>query len=301
VSGVLSLAKPQRIKASHRRRWKGTTGHSVYIMNNPLSGTDPTGYMSSICSIGSNENARGCSITEVNPSSPSASDGRKAGNGGKKENGAPGQKSTLAQKIDEYGKRINKYLNIDQDRVTSGKLNDRARMIAEGDLIGGSNENNQTPEKQELLRNLHTSAVVAEISGNVAKDQATDPLNYAGPAFKLLAGIKILMVAVKLEKAEDVGTIVLKGSRNPKVAEAAALGRLKHKEWDPGAGFKKEVRLPSGKQADAVNYQTREVVELKPNNTNAIRRGEKQVEGYRKELESVTGECWTCRVETYDK
>jgi hypothetical protein len=44
VSGVLSLAKPHRIKASHRRRWKGTTGHSVYIMNNPLSGTDPTGY-----------------------------------------------------------------------------------------------------------------------------------------------------------------------------------------------------------------------------------------------------------------
>jgi hypothetical protein len=206
VSGVLSHSKPHRIKASHRRRWKGTTGHSVYIMNNPLAGTDPTGYMSSICSIGSNENARGCGITEVNPSSPSASDGRKAGNGGKKENGAPGQKSTLAQKIDEYGKRINKYFNIDQDRVTSGKLNDRARMIAEGDLIGGSNGNNQTPEKQELLRNLHTSAVVAEISGNVAKDQATDPLNYAGPAFKLLAGIKILMVAVKLEKAEDLAT-----------------------------------------------------------------------------------------------
>jgi len=79
------------------------------------------------------------------------------------------------------------------------------------------------------------------------------------------------------------------------------LGRQKHKEWNPGAGFKKEVRLPSGKQADAVNYQTREVVELKPNNANAIRRGEKQVEGYRKELERETGECWTCRVETYDK
>jgi hypothetical protein len=46
VSGVLSLAKPQRIKASHRRRWKGTTGHRLYIMNNPLSGTDPTGYVS---------------------------------------------------------------------------------------------------------------------------------------------------------------------------------------------------------------------------------------------------------------
>jgi hypothetical protein len=44
VSAVLSLAKPHRIKASHRRRWNRTTGHSVYIMNNPLSATDPTGY-----------------------------------------------------------------------------------------------------------------------------------------------------------------------------------------------------------------------------------------------------------------
>jgi hypothetical protein len=45
VSGVLSLCKPHRIKASHRRRWKGTTGHRLYIMNNPLSATDPTGYL----------------------------------------------------------------------------------------------------------------------------------------------------------------------------------------------------------------------------------------------------------------
>jgi hypothetical protein len=44
VSALLDLAKPRRIKASHRRRRKCASGHRVYIMNNPLSGTDPTGY-----------------------------------------------------------------------------------------------------------------------------------------------------------------------------------------------------------------------------------------------------------------
>lgn len=73
-----------------------------------------------------------------------------------------------------------------------------------------------------------------------------------------------------------------------------------HKDYDYGPRFEKEVTLPSGKRADAVNWETREVVELKPNNPNAIRRGERQVDGYRLELESTTGECWTCRVETYD-
>jgi len=41
------------------------------------------------------------------------------------------------------------------------------------------------------------------------------------------------------------------------------------------------------------------VKELKPNNPSAMRRGERQVEGYRKELEQVTGEKWTGVVETY--
>ncbi|WP_182508373.1 hypothetical protein ACPEAN_18535 (plasmid) [Ralstonia solanacearum] len=58
--------------------------------------------------------------------------------------------------------------------------------------------------------------------------------------------------------------------------------------------------MPSGKRADAVNQATREVVELKPNNPSAVRRGERQVDGYRRELEKITGECWSCRVITYE-
>jgi hypothetical protein len=62
VSGVIALAKPRRIKASHRRRRRVASDHLLYILNNPLSGTDPTGYQSrgSICAIGTSGNANGC-------------------------------------------------------------------------------------------------------------------------------------------------------------------------------------------------------------------------------------------------
>ncbi|NUM59001.1 MAG: hypothetical protein HUU56_10240 [Bdellovibrionaceae bacterium] len=36
-----------------------------------------------------------------------------------------------------------------------------------------------------------------------------------------------------------------------------------------------------------------------PDNPRAIRRGERQVEGYKKELEQMTGEKWTSHVDTY--
>jgi histidinol-phosphate/aromatic aminotransferase/cobyric acid decarboxylase-like protein len=72
-----------------------------------------------------------------------------------------------------------------------------------------------------------------------------------------------------------------------------------HKDWDYGAGFKKEFKLDSGKRADAVNLEAKVVVELKPNNPNAIRVGEKQVEAYRQELETMFGGKWTSRIETY--
>jgi len=44
MSAQLATANPRRIKASHRRRRNLASGHRIYILNNPLSGTDPTGY-----------------------------------------------------------------------------------------------------------------------------------------------------------------------------------------------------------------------------------------------------------------
>ncbi|MEO5625625.1 MAG: hypothetical protein ABIQ70_06440, partial [Dokdonella sp.] len=46
MSAVLALANRSRIKPSHRRRRKAASAHLVYILNNPLSGKDPTGYQS---------------------------------------------------------------------------------------------------------------------------------------------------------------------------------------------------------------------------------------------------------------
>ncbi|MEW6747783.1 MAG: hypothetical protein AB1486_34075 [Planctomycetota bacterium] len=79
------------------------------------------------------------------------------------------------------------------------------------------------------------------------------------------------------------------------------MGRQAHKDYDPGPGYEKEVTLPSGKRADAVNAETRDVRELKPDNPRAVKRGEKQVEGYRKELGETTGEKWTSGVDTYKR
>lgn len=43
VSAVERLARPHRIKAAHRRRWKCSTGHTVYAKDNPYRYTDPFG------------------------------------------------------------------------------------------------------------------------------------------------------------------------------------------------------------------------------------------------------------------
>lgn len=107
------------------------------------------------------------------------------------------------------------------------------------------------------------------------------------------------VIALALIAGAKSAAIALKGSLNPKVAEAARKGIEIHKKWDYGPGFQKEFKLDSGKRADAVNVKTREVIELKPNNPQAIARGEKQVEAYRKELEQMLGGTWTSKVVTY--
>jgi hypothetical protein len=84
---------PCRIKRSHRRRWKRTTGHRFYILNNPLSGTDPTGYKisGSICGIGSNDNARGCDTGSADTTLPPVDSGTGKKKEGSSSNGAKSQ------------------------------------------------------------------------------------------------------------------------------------------------------------------------------------------------------------------
>lgn len=86
-------------------------------------------------------------------------------------------------------------------------------------------------------------------------------------------------------------------------SEAAAFGRRAHSNYGTALGeaYDTKVSLPSGKKPDAVDWMNREVRELKPDNQRAIRRGERQVEKYRTELEQVTGQSWTSAIDTYRK
>ncbi|HEY3351090.1 MAG TPA: RHS repeat-associated core domain-containing protein [Thermoanaerobaculia bacterium] len=77
-------------------------------------------------------------------------------------------------------------------------------------------------------------------------------------------------------------------------------GRLAHAEVPLPPGFKRRVRLPSGKEMDAYNPDTREVIEIKPNTRRQVRRGEKQVGGYCAECDVEKGPGHTGRVLPYD-
>ena len=75
-----------------------------------------------------------------------------------------------------------------------------------------------------------------------------------------------------------------------------------HQAWDYGPGFEKEFSLEAGGRVDAINSETREVIELKPNNPKAIRLGQKQIDDYIAKLnEQFPGDPWTGRVVTYDR
>jgi hypothetical protein len=91
------------------------------------------------------------------------------------------------------------------------------------------------------------------------------------------------------------------GTKAPPSGETPATirGRQAHKDYNPGPGYDKEVLLDSGKRADAVDWSTNTVRELKPNNPRAIKRGIAQVELYRLELEQMTGEPWTAILDLY--
>ena len=82
---------------------------------------------------------------------------------------------------------------------------------------------------------------------------------------------------------------------------AAKAGREAHQNYDPGPGYEKEVRLPSGERADAVNAAKGSVRELKPNNPRAIKRGQQQVERYRRQLQKLyPRKKWRGAVDTYE-
>jgi len=78
------------------------------------------------------------------------------------------------------------------------------------------------------------------------------------------------------------------------------LGKRAHREELVKPSEQAEVRTPSGKRMDRYDAENAHIREIKPNNARAVRQGEKQVEGYRQEMEAATGRPHTAEVSTYD-
>ena len=81
--------------------------------------------------------------------------------------------------------------------------------------------------------------------------------------------------------------------------EHNATGREAHKWWQPPSGFDKEFIFENGLKADAINRDTREILELKPNNPDAIAEGYNQLQKYIQQAQKQFGGQWTGRVVTY--
>lgn len=79
------------------------------------------------------------------------------------------------------------------------------------------------------------------------------------------------------------------------------LGQQMHKMYHPGE-IGKEFRLLSGKRIDFLDINKGIIYELKPNNPRAIQQGQRQLDMYLKELQSIPeykGFNWKTVLDTY--
>ena len=83
----------------------------------------------------------------------------------------------------------------------------------------------------------------------------------------------------------------------------AARGREIHKNYKTALGseYDYEVILPSKKRPDVVNWEMREVRELKSDADGNASKGRRQVEGYVTELEEITGNSWAGTADFYKR
>lgn len=159
-----------------------------------------------------------------------------------------------------------------------------------------------------LVKNLQSGNVDAAIDDGVGI--AIDLVSAFVPFVP--GGVGAVRAGVKAADVVDISTDIVNGindidkSRHltPVRGETfhTKLGREKHRAYNPGEGYIKEYQLPSGKKVDAVNIEKAEVRELKPNNVRAIKRGEKQVQNYVKELQELYPDRdWKWHIDVYDK
>ncbi len=79
-----------------------------------------------------------------------------------------------------------------------------------------------------------------------------------------------------------------------------AAGKRAHREEPILPGEQAEMPTPSGRRMDRYDEGQAHIREIKPNNPRQLRAGQRQVDGYRKEMEQKTGRPHTTEVTPYD-
>jgi hypothetical protein len=157
VSAVIALAKPHRIKASHRRRRRVAADHLLYILGNPLSGTDPTGYRS-ICGAGG-DNEESCAIYTPNEdATPSAKNklNKSGGSTGKTTSKIYGGNGAgTSQGVTGSGER--------SGQPTTASERGASRDVCNVCSFGGGDSTAQN--KFEQLQALREEGIIPEASG----------------------------------------------------------------------------------------------------------------------------------------
>jgi len=152
-----------------------------------------------------------------------------------------------------------------------------------------------------------TNATWYAIDDDYAKAGLSLAAAVPGLAFtKIAKGVKAGVAAEKVEKAAKESDEVAKAAKTWQPAvkgetEFTAYGKHMHKTHDYGRGFEREFTLPSGKRVDGINFDTRKVIELKPDNPRAVDEGRQQLQSYLDELnKAYPGKPpWTGSVQTY--
>ena len=149
------------------------------------------------------------------------------------------------------------------------------------------------PNGQSPIEWVFIAGDAAELGGNLAAG------NWGGAAWSAanlvldvqpVPGLSEASHAVEAARAVEKGVDAARSVEKAEGAAAKAIsgetkftsaGRRAHAQEPLPPGFEREVTIPGTKlRMDGYNRETKQILEIKPNNSRAVQRGEKQLEKY---------------------